>query len=256
MTDTAWDPLRQELARWAQAGRKPVFWLRDDDAVEPTPALDRILSLTERFRVPLLLASIPAHATQALAERLKSEDRVTVGVHGWSHDNHAPTNQKKQELGSHRPDSAVLDDLRRGLIRIRRLFGKRAVPVLVPPWNRIDPALLPALPSLGFRALSVYGPPKPAPLVMINSTVDIMDWHGARGCLPTQVLIELIVAQLRAAFIGNEAIGVLTHHLVHDDAAWVFLEHLFEITCDCNTQWLSYDALLVRARGNGAAIRS
>ena len=194
MTDAAWDPLRQELARWAQAGRKSVFWLRDDDAVEPTPALDRILSLTERFRVPLLLASIPAHATQALAERLKSEDRVAVAVHGWSHDNHAPPAQKKQELGSHRPGSAVLDDLRRGLIRIRQLFGEQAVPLLVPPWNRIDPALLPALPSLGFQALSVYGPPKPAPLVVINSTVDIMDWHGARGCLPTHVLVELIVA--------------------------------------------------------------
>ena len=70
-------------------------------------------------------------------------------------------------------------------------------------------------------------------------------------------LVELIVAQLRAAFVGNETIGILTHHLVHDAAAWVFLEHLFEITSDYNAQWLSYDALMVRAGGgDGAAIRS
>jgi hypothetical protein len=34
-----WSRFAEEVAR-----RKPVFWLRDDDAVTPTPALDRLLS--------------------------------------------------------------------------------------------------------------------------------------------------------------------------------------------------------------------
>jgi hypothetical protein len=246
MTDDAWAPLREGLDRWARAGRRPTFWLRDDDAIAPTPALDRLLTLTGRFEIPLVLASIPAYATPALADRLVPEPLVRVAVHGWSHANHAPEGEKKQELGLHRSENEVLDDLRRGLDRIGELYGGQAVPLLVPPWNRIEAALLPALPSLGFEALSVYGPTKPAPLPLINSTVDIMDWHGTRGCLPTPVLVETIAAQLQTASTGDEAIGLLTHHLVHDAAAWTFLEQLFELT-RAKAHWLGFDALMARA---------
>ncbi|MGE0281522.1 MAG: polysaccharide deacetylase family protein [Rhizobiaceae bacterium] len=251
MNAAAWAPLRQELARWAQADRRPAFWLRDDDAIKPTPPLDRLVSLTERFRAPLVLASIPAYAAQALADRLASHPLVSVAVHGWSHENHAPTGQKKQELGLHRPEGEVLADLRRGLDRIGALFGRQAIPLLVPPWNRIDAALLQALPGLGYHALSAYGPAKPTPLPMINSTVDIMDWHGTRACLPTPVLVEMITTQLRAAFANDEAIGVLTHHLVHDEAAWVFLEKLFETTTVFGVRWSGFKALMARAATRG-----
>src|SRR3712207_7045597 len=45
---------------------------------------------------------------------------------------------------------------RSGVERLLRFYGNRLVPMLVPPWNRIDPALLPDLPPLGLRALSVF----------------------------------------------------------------------------------------------------
>ena len=246
MTGDDWAPLREELGRWGRAGRQPTFWLRDDDAVEPTPALHRLLALTERSQIPLVLASIPAYATPSLADCLASRSLVSVAVHGWSHANHAADGQKKQELGPHRPESEVLAQLQQGIGRTRELFGRQAVPLLVPPWNRIDAALMPALPSLGFRALSIFGPAKPASLRMVNSTVDIMDWHGTRGCWPAPVLVDMIVAQLRAAFAGGEPVGVLTHHLVHDDAAWIFLQRLFELTATSG-QWLGFDALMSRA---------
>ncbi len=35
--DEAWAALDGEIARWRVAGRKPRFWLRDDDAIEPSP---------------------------------------------------------------------------------------------------------------------------------------------------------------------------------------------------------------------------
>jgi len=249
---TAWAPLEDELRRWRNAGRRPAFWLRDDDAVEPTPALDRLLSLTNQFGTPLVLASIPAHATEALADRLAPEELVSVAVHGWSHHNHAGAGQKKQELSLHRPEREVLAELQRGFERTSHLFGKQAMPMLVPPWNRIDAGLLPALPALGFQAISVYGPPTAGPLPMINSTVDIMDWHGTGGCLPTPVLVDAILTQLSAS---DEPIGVLTHHLVHDDAAWTFLERLFELTRGVDAQWLGFEALMARASGSHASIR-
>ena len=46
---TIWEPLAEELERWRLAGRRADFWLRDDDAVEPTAELDRLLGLTRHL---------------------------------------------------------------------------------------------------------------------------------------------------------------------------------------------------------------
>lgn len=219
------EALQQALDRAAAEGRRLRFWLRDDDAVEPSAALDRLLALTAG-RVPLALAVIPAFTGQALADRLAGQAQVTVAVHGWAHANHAGEGEKKQELGAHRPVAVVLDELARGLAHLTALYGPRAAPVLVPPWNRIDPAVVAGLPGHGFRALSVFGPPKPAPLRMINSTVDIMDWHGTRGGRSDDALL----AEVLAGIDRDAPIGILTHHLVHDAQAWGFLDRLFTVT--------------------------
>ncbi len=228
------------------AGRPAPFWLRDDDAVLPTDALDRLVGLTERYSVPLLLAVIPARTGEDLAARLRRSPHVSVAVHGWAHTNHAPADQKKQELGSHRPAAQVLAELGEGREKLARLNGRHFVSVLVPPWNRIDATLLPQLAGLGFEAISVYGPRKPSPIAMINSNVDLMDWHGTGGCHPHALLIEAIIAQLQLAQDGGDPVGLLAHHLVHDESAWDFLERLFTLCRDCGAEWLPASALLER----------
>jgi peptidoglycan/xylan/chitin deacetylase (PgdA/CDA1 family) len=226
-----WDPLVAELARWEEAQRVADFWLRDDDAVEPTAALDRLLDLTGRFAVPVCLAVIPQPTGPALAERLRHAHGASVAVHGWSHHNHASPTEKKQELGPQRPASIVLGELRDGLARLHTLHGEKLDPLLVPPWNRIDTAVLDGLADGGFEAISVFGPERPGPLPTINTHVDIMDWHGTRGCRDHAVLAAEFSRQMQRAFDGRAATtGILTHHLVHDESAWAFLEKLFSIT--------------------------
>ncbi|MBP2448794.1 polysaccharide deacetylase family protein [Rhizobium leguminosarum] len=233
MTDkTIWEPLRRELDRWHTAGRVARFWLRDDDAVEPTPALERLLASTGESTVPLTLAVIPGLTGEALAARLAGEAGVTVAMHGWSHTNHARPDAKKQELGGDRPADVVLGELGEGFRLLKRLYPTRFLPVLVPPWNRIDAALIPALPRLGFAALSVYGRARQGgPIPLLNTHVDIIDWHGTRGGRSEEELVAELVAELGNRFTGSdETIGVLTHHLVHDAAAWDFLSALFATT--------------------------
>jgi peptidoglycan/xylan/chitin deacetylase (PgdA/CDA1 family) len=227
-----WQQLHAELPRWAEAGRIADFWLRDDDAIEPTAALDRLLLLAARNAVPVTLAVIPAYAQKTLADRLQAENKVAVAVHGWAHANRAPENEKKEELGPHRPRQVVLDELAEAKTTIDQLFGDRALPLLVPPWNRIDKALLPALGGLGFAAVSVYGRAKPAPIHVVNTHVDPIDWHGGRGCRDISAMIGELTEELRwrRQTGSNEPIGVLTHHLVHDEAVGLFLEGLFEAT--------------------------
>ena len=224
--------IAKELDRWQQAGKVAPFWLRDDDAVEPTGALDRLLEISHAFSMPLTLAVIPAHTGAALAQRLQAEPLCSVAVHGWSHRNHASPDEKKQELGRHRPLADVLAELKRGFGQLSALHGERFVPMLVPPWNRIDPALLPELAGLGFEAFSVYGPEKPAALPLINTHVDVMDWHGTRGGRDPRALAVEIVARLQFMFDRGGTMGLLTHHLVHDQAVWDFMNALFKVTRD------------------------
>lgn len=232
--ELTWQPLRDVLQRMSDTNRSARLWLRDDDAVEPTPALDRLLDLTGRASVPLSLAVIPAYTGQALADRLHAETHTSVTVHGWSHENHAAGHGKKRELGPDRPREIVLGELRDGFDKLQLLHPTRLDPVLVPPWNRIDAALLPHLSALGFRAVSVYGTAdSDSPIELINTHVDIMDWLGTRGCRPHAELVALLVGELEARIAGSdEPIGVLTHHLVHDEACWDFMEKLFETTAE------------------------
>lgn len=250
MTDNdLWQPLHDELARWINASRSVRFWLRDDDACEPTGSLTKLLKLGAAHSLPLTLAVIPAHAGEALADELADAELITVAVHGWSHENYAGSDEKKQELGPHRPSEIVLGELGNGVSRLKALFPRRFVPVLVPPWNRIEPTLVPQLPKLGFEAISTFGEPKSkqtAYLPAINTHVDLMDWHGTRGCRDHGELVAAIVKQLQQRFDdGGDTVGILTHHLVHDGSAWDFLGALFEATAgNGGCRWVSVRELL------------
>lgn len=238
MTEAHWQPLRDELNRWGGAGLKAQLWLRDDDAVESSPALDRLHRISRNAEIPLTLAVIPARTGNALAQYVNGSELISVAVHGWSHANHAPAHEKKQELGPHRPTQAILSELQQGLVTIRTLFGGHAMPVLVPPWNRIDPSLVAKLPEIGFTALSAFGHKIHAGIHTINTHVDIIDWHGTRGCVDHVILVQRLAEELAASRLsGQYPIGILTHHLVHDESAFEFLEALFNEVLGLPCQW-------------------
>ena len=229
------------------AGVAPVkFWLRDDDAVFPGALLDRLLKLTETYSIPFTLAVIPAMTGEALAQRLADASHVSVAVHGWSHTNYANQDEKKQELGDHRSSSEVLDELRQGFTRLEQLYPEQFVPLLVPPWNRISNELVTRLSTSGYKGLSTFGD-NPASmrdtgLVQINTQVDIIDWKGSRGGRSAALLSSEIASQIQR---DQSSIGILTHHLVHDEAAWRFLEQLFKATSEhAGVRWLPVAELL------------
>ena len=176
---SSWQALREEAARWHDAGRSADLWWRDDDAADSGPALDRLLALHRQSATPLALAVVPAHATQALADRLDGEPGIDLLQHGYAHLNHATPGEKKAELGPHRPAMIVLGELGTGWLAMERLFGGRTLAVMVPPWNRIAPGLVPTLPEIGFKGLSAFGPRRRSHpvrgLLAINTHVDLVD---------------------------------------------------------------------------------
>ncbi|MDB5488258.1 MAG: hypothetical protein JWQ58_1973, partial [Reyranella sp.] len=108
-----------------------------------------------------------------------------------------------------------------------------ALPVMVPPWNRIAPVLVPTLPEIGYRGLSTFGPRlRVHPvrgLLQVNTHVDLIDWKAGRVFAGEEtVLAGLVTALAQARSGGGEPIGILSHHLAMDAGAWDFLMLLWE----------------------------
>lgn len=230
-----WQRLDRELDAWQAAGRVAEIWWRDDDAAASGERLTRLLDLAAAAAAPVSLAVIPAAAGDSLPEALArhpAESRVLQ--HGFAHRNHAAPDAKKCELVSPAARPQGPGELRAGLERLRGLFGTRLLPVLVPPWNRVAGDLVAQLPALGFAGLSTYkardgAAPVPG-IVQVNCHVDILQWRPARQFLGTAPAIDLLAGHLAAKRQGTadaaEPSGLLSHHLVHDEAAWGFLAQL------------------------------
>lgn len=247
MTPPGFEALGRELDLWSEAGRVALFWWRDDDAVAPGPALARLSELTARHAVPLALAVIPARLDAELGHWLQSRPLVSVLQHGYAHANHAAEGQRSVELGGTRRREQIRRDLQRGYAILERTFGARFVPVLVPPWNRIDPELLPSLPALGFRGLSTMRVRKAAQpvagLTVVNAHLDPIHWRHDRGFVGSYPALAVLIQHLVARRTGYrdraEPTGVLTHHLVQNEAVWRFSEHLLQFVSEHPAaQWI------------------
>ena len=226
MNAPCWQALARELDHWSASGRTIDLWLRDDDAVAPSPALDRLSELTERFAAPVLLAIIPLLAESALATALRGMPLLRPCQHGVAHRNHAPAGGKKSEFGAERTAADIDADIAQGRQRLHDLLGDAVLPIFVPPWNRIAQSHAARLGALGFAGLSCFrgyrlgpdGGPR-----LLNTHVDIMDWHGGRVGRPVTDILEELVAMLAARRqdeAGDIELGLLLHHRDHDETAW------------------------------------
>ena len=217
----------------AAENRTLSLWWRDDDAVAETPALDRLLALSQRHQAPVALATIPTRLERSLPERLAGLGGVDVLVHGFAHANHAPPGEKKAEFGPHRPLAARIAEAGQALAITRTAFGDQALAVFVPPWNRIAIDLTTALPGAGYAGLSAarskgarhveQGPQR------VDIHIDPIAWHDGGSLADPALIIGNLDEALRADPAADVLIGLLTHHLVHDEAIWTFTEDLLDL---------------------------
>jgi hypothetical protein len=230
----SWSEFEDELARRRDAGRPVQFWWRDDDAGAVLPPLKQLVELSRKKQIPLALAVVPEAAESELFRLL--HDRVTVLQHGTDHRNRAAPGEKKTEYPLAEPVEAALARVCDGLGTLRTLAGKRFLPVLAPPWNRVREDLLQELPAIGIRGLSGYGARasvEPAPgLRQVNTHVDIVAWRAGKGFVGETAALSSALKSLS----NEQPLGLLTHHAVHDAQAWKFLERLFTLR---DIRWLS-----------------
>jgi hypothetical protein len=223
--------LLRELARWHAAGHRPLLWWRDDDARGISPALNRLLLIAEGL--PLSIAVIPAGVSPTLARQLGGQRSVTIAQHGIDH-----VNRRQPAEG---PAADYTSAIAAGPLTRRLLAGREALeqaglePVFfAPPWNRIEPVLLEALTISGYFALSGWngeGAVRPG-LQRLDSHIDLLRWKGGarfRGAGRIYEDLRRHLAERRRTGAFDRPIGLLTHHLDHDEPSWKFLEVLLRL---------------------------
>ncbi len=217
--------LGPELARWKACGRTPVFWWRDDDARRLTPALDRLLALSVRLGAPITLAAVPDGDIAALAKACRSIPGAELAVHGFRHENRAPPGWPSGEVNDLDRLADVTSDLN-GALDVFRCAGLKPR-LFVPPWNNAHPTLKKAL-RLQNLELSGYGQMRDeADPTRLDAHLDVLRWKPEprfRGAVRFLLRTRKLLAERRVKGLWDEPLGVLTHHLDHDEPAWRFLE--------------------------------
>lgn len=225
-----WQQLATEIETWAHQQKTITLWWRDDDAHANNPALSRLLELTCQHQIPLCLAVIPSKLDSSLIKQVEQQPLTWVSQHGYSHQNHAPKGQRKCELGADRLFEVIASELLTGKNFLNQAFPNQFFPVLVPPWNRLASPLIMELAKMDYIGLSTLGPRTTRKDLTVNNVhVDIINWKtrqfaGESSCL-TQ-LIKQLQARRQGHVDSTEATGIMTHHLVHDEACWQFCQQL------------------------------
>jgi hypothetical protein len=244
-----------ELRRWRAAGRTARLWWRDDDASGSATTLerlllDRLVLLSNATRTPLTLAVVPVGEMSGLASRLEGAELVSVTQHGVDHQNR----REGAVAGEFPPDWSqpeVAGALAAGWSRLEKV--PRALKVFVPPWNDVHPRLERALAANGYAGWSADG------LLSASGTcprldihLDLMRWRGGSRFRGRGRLVAALTSELRRrrrAGLWEAPIGLLSHHLVHDTAAWTFLgDFLRWSKAQPELSWVSLPELLTETQ--------
>lgn len=215
-----------ELRRWRAAGVRARLWWRDDDAAAPAPELDQLMAIAAENDIPLTLAVIPTGDMAALARRLACAPRVRAAQHGVDHLNRRE-GREAGEFPHDWPVAEVATALRRGRSLMAGLPG--ALAAYVPPWNDAHPHLAVALSAAGYAGWSANGTlagDEGAGLRRIDVHLDLLRWRGGARFRGRGRFLGALAAELRRRRLADRwdaPIGLLTHHLDHDAAAWAFL---------------------------------
>jgi hypothetical protein len=227
------DAIDAELKEWRNIALRPVFWIRDDDVVDDTPALHRLLKIAQSFEIAIAFAVIPSRVSPDLVKVFRGS-RYCVA---WQHGNRHVWSDTEEgfsagEFGIGRTIDALIDEAVAGHQAMDHAFGVgHWENVFVPPFHALNPTFKALLPAIGFKGLSAGNPPTPKLVTMkeVNAPIDLINWKK-RGFAGSAEVVAQIVKELRRRRCDEsetpEPLGILTHHLDFDEECWLFLKKL------------------------------
>ena len=211
--------------------------------------------IAARHDTTIGLAVIPALLRSDLATFLRFErNNFYPMCHGWKHINFGEDGNPN-EFGTSRPFRSAFIDATSALQTFRGRFPDIPA-VFVPPFNRIAPEISDSLSDIGFVGLSAAPRPierRVARLITrfgwlrgfdiaskgrlrrIDTQVDLIDWQSASANDLAEVC-DMLLGQLRLRRNGflplGTPIGLLIHHLVHNEHIWNLFERMILLIKD------------------------
>jgi hypothetical protein len=214
--------------------------------------LEQLRDFADRYDIRIGLAAIPGKILPGLTHFLDHHTRQFYPMcHGWKHINHSRGN-KPGEFGPDRPLSNMIKDAESALSLFSEHFDSVKA-IFVPPFNRVTPAVVKALPNIGFFGVSLmpnylerkilqFGPqlawsnlikiPEFSGSPRMDVHLDMINWK-TKTAPETKTIVDHLMRHLRGRRLGLMAtdtpIGLLTHHLVHNDAIWRACDEAMEV---------------------------
>ena len=232
-------------------GFKMRVWWRDDDVFEATEELNKLIQFSEKNGVPVHLSVIPKNLTDNAIDLLKSQNKVTILQHGYSHTNYAKVGEPLNEYGMNRALDDMLNDIRYGFYKLSEVFGEQFVPIFVPPWGHIAQPVLEQLHEIGFVGISLIGNNNKtySSLKNMNTHIDIHSWKTKSEnsydvkMRPFEMIADDIIKIITSAKSqknGHENIGLLTHSQIMKDNDWEIFTQLITQLKDADIEIINW----------------
>jgi hypothetical protein len=249
--------IHEELDSWQRNGELARFWWRDDDAQIDNKPFKRLIQLAEVTSAPLILAVSPGIISESFVEKLNGIRNVHMAAHGFRHVNYNK-GALTAEFGNDRPLEVMIAEIEHLAKKFASMFPNRGLSMFVPPWHGLDQRLIPYLSRSGFKCLSMhesfsvraaqiffakipsikmaFARPgskslKAQSMDRANIAINFLS-SGARHLLKVNPLHQALGA-LRLRRLGliaiDRPIGLMTHHLQHDESAWEQLSQLIAV---------------------------
>lgn len=204
------------------------IFFRDDDVDVTEENLRRLLTIFADRKIPLIAGVIPKPLTEDCIKLLAQFSEFTELVqHGWQHVNHEILG-RKCEFGVSRNFEEQFSDLAAGQKIMNEAFGENWFPAFIPPWNRCTEITYRALDELGFRVLSKLRGSQPLvtgfQFQEISVTLDIFRWQNGATLKSSEEIYEELSKQI----VEGSPIGIMLHHKVMTDEAFLLLEQLLD----------------------------
>lgn len=234
--DNFWKPIDKELNRWARDGLKLPVWWRDDDAIEDTKQLHRLLELSADQSVPLALACVPMNLKPNLLRLLHGKQDISVILHGWSHENNSGTGRSPSEFPDAASSSQDIEKIRQGVKILSNAFSNQFVPVMAPPWHQMNNELIQRLPEAGIHTLSLLGArharSDPNNLSRLNVHFSPIDYRNGPKLKKTDVIVHQILRSLVRRRMAAQQQGRFKRWMTSIQSTSRFADGIREIRAD------------------------
>lgn len=122
----------------------PTITVRVDDVGKSNDIqTQNLLSALVYYEIPFSCQIVPSWVDNFSFLQIKnivvsSIEKIELCQHGWSHFNHAKSNDRKFEFGDNRKYVEQEDDIIKGKVRLKEMFQDNLSHGFCPPYNRLN----------------------------------------------------------------------------------------------------------------------